>query len=66
MQGGQEQNWGNLIPTERLVGRYDNVRALEPPEKVKTQEKEAKEGEALALEISAFKIKAMESVSAQR
>ena len=33
MQGGQEQDWGYLVPMDRLVGRYDNVKAPDPPEK---------------------------------
>ena len=29
MQGGQGQDWGYLVPMDRLVGRYDNVKAPE-------------------------------------
>ena len=29
MQGEQEQDWGYLVLMDRLVGRYDNVKAPE-------------------------------------
>ena len=33
MQGGSKQDWGYLVPMDRLEGRYDNVKAPEPPGK---------------------------------
>ena len=30
MQGGEEQDWGYLVPRGELERRYDSVKALEP------------------------------------
>ena len=30
MQGGEEQDWGYLVPRSELERRYDSVKALEP------------------------------------
>ena len=33
MQGGQGQDWGYLVPMDRLDERYDRVKGLESPRK---------------------------------
>ena len=30
MQGGKKQDWGYLVPRDRLESRYDSVKAPEP------------------------------------
>ena len=56
MQGGQGQDWGYLVPMDRLDEMYDNVKVPESQRKIRLQEKEAKEGVALGLEINACQI----------
>ena len=33
MQGGEEQDWGYLVPRGELERRYDSLKAPEPQEK---------------------------------
>ena len=56
MHGGQGQDWGYLVPRDRLDERYDRVKVLSHQGKVRLHGKEAKEGVALELEISACQI----------
>ena len=56
MQGGQGQDWSNLVSMDRLNERYDKVKVPESPGEIRLQEKEAKEGVALGLEINACQI----------
>ena len=44
MQGGKEQDWGYLVPMDRLVGRYDNVKAPEPQGKGQNTRERGKRG----------------------
>ena len=44
MQGGQEQDWGYLVLMDRLVGKYDNVKAPEPPGKGQNTRERGKRG----------------------
>ena len=56
MQGGQGKDWGYLVPMDRLDERYDRLKVPESPRKIRFQEKEAKKGVALGLEINACQI----------
>ena len=56
MQRGQGQDWGYLVPMDRLDERYDIVKVPESPRKIRFREKEAKKGVALGLEISSCQI----------
>ena len=44
MQGGKEQDWGYLVPMDRLVGRYGNVKAPEPLGKGQNTRERGKRG----------------------
>ena len=46
MQGSQGQDWGYLVPTDRLDDRYDNIKV---PESSDLKGEKAKEGLALGL-----------------
>ena len=44
MQGGKGQDWGYLVPTDRLDERYDNVKVLESPGKSQITGKRGQRG----------------------
>ena len=44
MQGEKKQDWGYLVPMDRLVGRYDNVKAPKPPGKGQNTRERGKRG----------------------
>ena len=63
MQGGKEQDWGYLVPMDRLVGRYDNVKAPEPQGKGQiARERGKKKGSAKVWRIVPWDLGQMESL----
>ena len=44
MLGGQGQNWGYLVPMDRLNERYDKVKVPESPRKSQITRKEGQRG----------------------
>ena len=45
MQGGKEQDWGYLVPMDRLERRYDNVKVPESPGKSQKTGKRGQRGD---------------------
>ena len=67
MQGGEEQDWGYLVPWGELERRYDNVKAPEPQEKGQNAgERGKKKGSARVWRIVPWDLAPMESLLAQR
>ena len=44
MQGGQGQDWGYLVPMDRLDERYDNIKVPESPRKSQTTRRKGQRG----------------------
>ena len=50
MQGGKGQDWGYLVPMDRLDERYDNVKVLESPRKSQITGKRGQRGGSARVE----------------
>ena len=67
MQGGLKQDWGYLVPKDRLERRYDNVKAPEPQEKGQNAgERGKKKGSTRVWRPMPWDLGPMDSLLAQR